>query len=91
MDIKNTGDFTTITLDTGHSVLYDATKLRRQTGNDQARMVAQIIADAIASLVIPAAPMVKNPWKPAPKTAQHIKTEDESGNYVPSGASQGED
>lgn len=97
--IENRGDSVTITLPTGHFVEYDGPRLRRQTGNDLHRMVAQIIADAIKSkpeakpaapvpISTKATPKYKDPRLQKPGEAAHIKTEDAQGNYVPSGCSQ---
>lgn len=95
--INNRGDFAIITLDSGHTVTVDGPKLRRLTGNDQIRYVADLIVDAIASLRIPSGPIdaatastpINSPWngKLPPITNPDMVVEP----YVPSGLSQDDD
>jgi hypothetical protein len=95
------GDRICVTLDNGATATYDSVKLARLRRGEQATYLAQIIAAAMDSVKvsIPAGPVqaavavrkvavrkvAVRKEKPIPPC------EDENGNYIPSGISQGED
>lgn len=53
MNITNRGDTTSIILDSGITVEFDAPKMRRLTGNEQARYIGQLLAAAVQQAVEP--------------------------------------